>query len=205
MKRTPGCATAITLSLALQGCSHFASSKAEAGWTVLFDGKDTGAFYQVGDANWHVADGMISADSGDGFLVTKETYRDFEVRVEFYAEADTNSGVFLRCTDPKTLASKYCYEVNIWDLRPVQKYGTGGIVDVAAVDPMPKAGGKWNTYDITAKGDHLVVVLNGVKTADVHDSKRSEGHLGLQHAPGVDKTGKHVIRFRKVEIRRLEG
>ena len=201
MKRMLGCAVAGLLSLALQGCSHLGASKSE--WTVLFDGKDTGAFNRVGNANWQVADGTISADAGDGFLVTKETYRDFEVRVEFYAEADTNSGVFLRCTDPTTLASKTCYEVNIWDLRPVAKYGTGAIVDVAAVDPMPKAGGKWNTYDITAQGDHLVVVLNGVKTADVHDSRRAEGHLGLQHAPGVDKTGKHVIRFRKVEIRRL--
>ena len=35
---------------------------------------------------------------------------------------------------------------------------------------MPKAGGKWNTYEITAQGPHLVVVLNGQKTVDVQDS-----------------------------------
>jgi hypothetical protein len=201
MKQIVGSVAVGLTALALQGCSHLPGSS--EGWTVLFDGKDIGAFYRVGDANWSVADGMISADSGDGFLVTQETYRDFEVRVEFYAEPDTNSGVFLRCTDPKTLASKFCYEVNIWDTRPEQKYGTGAIVNIAAVNPMPKAGGKWNTYDITAKGDHLVVVLNGTKTADVHDSTRSEGRIGLQKAPGNDKAGKHVVRFRKVEILRL--
>jgi hypothetical protein len=31
---------------------------------------------------------------------------------------------------------------------------------------MPKAAGKWNVYEITAQGPHLVVVLNGEKTAD---------------------------------------
>ena len=39
---------------------------------------------------------------------------------------------------------------------------------------MPKAAGKWNTYEITAQGPHLVVVLNGQKTADVQDSKHAE-------------------------------
>jgi hypothetical protein len=197
-----GAAACLIAAASLQGCSYFRSSE---GWTVLFDGRDTGAFNRVGDANWKVGDGMFSADSGNGFLVTKETYRDFQIRVEFYAEADTNSGVYIRCQDPSTLTSKTCYEVNIWDTRPEPKYGTGAIVDVAAVNPMPKAGGKWNTYDITVKGDHFVVLLNGTKTADAHhtDPTRADGYIGLQKAPGNDKDGKHVIRFRKVEIRRL--
>ena len=36
---------------------------------------------------------------------------------------------------------------------------------------MPKAGGKWNTYEITAKGSHLTIVLNGTKTADIQHSQ----------------------------------
>lgn len=202
MKRMLGVAVAGVMSLALQGCAHFGGSSAE-GWTVLFDGKDTGAFNRVGDANWKLADGIVSADSGSGFLVTKESYADFEIRVEFYAEPDTNSGIFLRCADPAAPTSNVCYEVNIWDMRPKQEYATGAIVDVAKVNPVPKAGGHWNTYDITAKGDHLVVMMNGVKTADAHDSKHASGPIGLQRFPGVDAKGHSVIRFRKVEIRRL--
>jgi hypothetical protein len=37
--------------------------------------------------------------------------------------------------------------------RPGPEYGTGAIVDIAKVSPMPKAGGRWNTYEIYAKGD----------------------------------------------------
>jgi hypothetical protein len=202
MKRIVGAAACMLVAASLQGCSLFQNHE---GWTTLFDGRDTGTFTRAGDANWRVADGLVSADSGNGFLVTRETYKDFQIRVEFYAEADTNSGVYIRCQDPNTLTSKNCYEVNIWDTRPEPKYGTGAIVDVAPVNPMPKAGGKWNNYDITVKGDHFVVFLNGAKTADVHytDPNRAEGYIGLQKAPGNDKEGKHVIRFRKVEIRRL--
>ena len=201
MKRMHAGMGAVLLGLALQGCSHFGGMS--EGWTTLFDGKDLGQFNRVGDANWSLADGIMSADRGTGFLVTKEEYGDFEIRAEFYAEPDTNSGIFIRCSDPVDLTSKLCYEVNIWDKRPAPEYGTGAIVDVAKVSPMPKAGGKWNTYVITAKGDHMVVVLNGVKTADAHDSKHARGLIGLQKAPGVDKDGKYPIRFRKVEIRRL--
>ena len=64
------------------------------------------------------------------------------------------------------MTGKTAYEVNIWDTRPEQKYGTGAIVDVAKVDPMPHAGGKWNIYEITAKGNTFTVVLNGQKTVD---------------------------------------
>lgn len=205
MKRTLGSATAMLLTFVLQGCAHPGDARHDAGWTVLFDGKSLEHFNPVGDANWKLADGIVSADSGTGFLVTKETYDNFEIRVEFYAESDTNSGVFLRCADPVKLTSDACYEVNIWDKRPKQEYATGAIVDVAKVDPVPLAGGHWNTYDITAQGDHLTVVLNGKKTAEAHNAKHARGPIGLQKAPGVDAKGHSVIRFRKVEIRKLQG
>jgi len=54
--------------------------------------------------------------------------------------------------------------VNIYDKRPEPSYGTGAIVDVAKVSPMPKAGGQWNVYEITAKGPQLIVTLNGNRT-----------------------------------------
>ena len=61
---------------------------------------------------------------------------------------------------------------------------------------MPKAGGKWNTYEITAKGTQLTVILNGTKTVDVQDSKRQPGPSPCSMAAGV-------VKFRKVEIKPL--
>lgn len=173
-------------------------------WTMLIDGTHMSCLHPVQAADWHAADGAIVADKGVGSLMTDREYADFQIRAEFYAEADTNSGVFLRCSDARNPSSNACCEVNIWDVRPKPEYGTGAIVDIAAVTPsMPKAGGHWNTYEITAKGDHIVVVLNGVKTADVHNAKHAKGLVGLQYAQGNDKAHPSVLKWRKVRIRAL--
>jgi hypothetical protein len=146
--------------------SRDAAALAEAGWITLFDGKNLDNWSPIGTANWKLEDGALVADNGNGFMVSKNDYKDFQLRVEFWIEDKTNSGVFIRCTDPNSVSGKTAYEVNIWDTRPDPKYGTGAIVDVGAVDPMPKAGGRWNVYEITAKGNMFTVILNGQKTVD---------------------------------------
>ena len=131
--------------VALAGCATSGPGYHDASWTTLINGDSMSGLHPIQEANWHPADGAIVATKGIGFLMTDQVYGDFEIVAEFYAEADTNSGVFLRCADALKPDSKVCYEVNIWDKRPAPEYGTGAIVDVAKVDPMPKAGGKWNT------------------------------------------------------------
>ena len=178
------------------GCSSSPSAQGDAGWTTLFDGSSLDNWNQIGNANWRLAEGVVQADKGNGFLVSKNSYVDFQIRSEFWVDADANSGIFLRCADPQKVTSKTCYEVNIYDKRPEPSYGTGAIVDVAKVVPMPKAGGQWNIYEITAQGPHLIVTLNGTRTVDVLDHKLSRGPIALQYGAGV-------VKFRKVEIRPL--
>jgi hypothetical protein len=177
-----------------------ASGQADPGWITLLEGPKMGDWDRIGDANWHVADGVVVADKNGGkdaaYLVSKANFKDFSIRAEFWADEEANSGIFLRCDDPAKVSATVCYEVNIYDKRPDPSYGTGAIVNVAKVVPMPKAAGKWNTYEITAQGSHLVVVLNGVKTVDVEDGKHASGPFALQYASGV-------IKFRKVQIKPL--
>jgi hypothetical protein len=69
---------------------------------------------------------------------------------------------------------------------------------------MPHAGGKWNLYDITAKGDTFIVVMNGQKTVDgAKSDKFGEGRIALQHGLGLNDDDKGVVKFRKVEIKPL--
>jgi hypothetical protein len=171
------------------------------GWVTLLDGTKKGDWSEVGKANWAMKDGALTADKiTDGkdpsYLVSKNSYKDFQIKAEFWTDDDANSGIFLRCDGSAKIDAKICYEVNIFDKRPDPSYGTGAIVDVAKVEPMPKAGGKWNTYEITAHGPHLVVVLNGQKTVDVQDSKHASGPFALQYGSGV-------VKFRKVQIKPL--
>ncbi|MGH7381112.1 MAG: 3-keto-disaccharide hydrolase [Candidatus Methylomirabilales bacterium] len=191
----------LVVALTAFGFARSATGQADTGWITLIDGA-TGLdnWNRVGDANWRAAEGAIQADQktdkAASFLVTKNSYTDFQIRVEFWASDDANSGIFMRCADPKALTDKTCYEANIFDQRPDPTYGTGAIVHIAAVSPMPKAGGKWNTYDITVKGTHLTLTLNGVRTVDIEDNKLPSGPIALQYAAGV-------IKFRKVQIKPL--
>jgi hypothetical protein len=126
--------------------------------------------------------------------VSTKSYKNFIIRAEFWAESNTNSGIFIRCQDPKKIAAITSYEVNIWDTRPGQEYSTGAIVDVAKVNPIHKAGGRWNTMEIVANGSQLKVTMNGAVTVDVKDSKFADGPIALQSAGGT-------IKFRKLEIK----
>jgi hypothetical protein len=187
----------------LAGCSGMPFM--QSGWENLIDGEQgLGNFDRVGGANWHAEQGAIVADRGTpGFLVTRKSYRDFQIRAEFWAEPTTNSGIFLRAKDPQKIEAVSSYEVNIFDQRPDPSYGTGAIVDVAKVAPMPKAGGRWNTYEITARGSRLTVVLNGVQTVDVQDTRFAQGPFALQYAAGANNIPGGAIKWRKVQVREL--
>jgi len=183
-----------------------AHGQAGDGWITLIDGT-TGLenWDRIGDANWRAEDDAIVADKGtSGFLVSKSSYKDFQIRAEFWAEDTTNSGVYFRCTDRTMIANANAYEANIYDQRPDPSYGTGALVDVGTVPPMAyKAGGKWNTYEITANGPLQTAVLNGVQTATGQDSRFEQGAIGLQYGAGPNNAVGGAIKWRKVQIRLL--
>jgi hypothetical protein len=172
----------------------------EAGWVTLFDGKSLEGWDQVGESNWRVEDGAVVVDKmagkDAGYLVSKNSYKNFIVRVEFWPSDDANSGIYFRCLDPKKITDRTCYEANIFDQRKDPSYGTGSITRYVEVDPMPKAGGKWNTYEVTANGRDITVVLNGQTTAKLRNGMFEEGPIVLQHGAGA-------VKFRKVEIKPL--
>ena len=172
---------------------------ARAGLRPLFNRRNLNGWTPVGDANWRVEHGILTADRGGiSFLVTPQSYRDVEIRAEFWVSPDANSGIFLRCQDPAAITADNSYEVNIFDRRPDPTYGTGAIVNVAPVAaPMPRAGGRWNVMAIRARGDSFRVVLNGRTTvAAARDGRHRDGPVALQYGAGT-------VRFRRVELRPL--
>ncbi len=190
--------------LNITGCATTDDTPAKPGtgpgWITLLDGtRGMENFERVGDSNWSAADGAIQANTrgkDTGFLVTKNTYSNFQIIVEFWSSPDANSGIFFRCADPKVITDKNCYEANIFDQRPDPTFATGGIVHHGKVLRPVKAGGQWNTMDVTAYGSIIVVEVNGVKTAEIDHEQFARGAIALQHGAGV-------IKFRKVLIKPL--
>jgi hypothetical protein len=173
------------------------------GWITLFDGKNLDQWQGDGTATFKIEDGsVIAVDKKDpkavaAYLVSKESFKDFEIRAEFWVSDDANSGIFVRNSDPKNISSKTGYEVNIFDTRPDPTYGTGAIVPFAKSAVPIKAGGKWNVYEIVAKGPKFTVTLNGVKTVDgAENADHAAGPIALQFGQGT-------VKFRKIEIKKL--
>ncbi len=191
-----GCAVAAAVVAA---CTNMPS---QFGWITLLDGPKgfDDNWTRYGDANWRIVDGTATADSGtkgqNSFLMTKDAYGDFMLRAEFWVSDDANSGIYMRCPDPNNPTDRSCTEANIFDQRPDPTYGTGAITWLSPIKDMPKAGGKWNTFEITAQGPRIVVVMNGVKTAETDQSHALRGTIGLQWAQGV-------VKVRRVEIKPL--
>ena len=173
------------------------ANAAAASWKTILDGKSLKGWTQNGKQNWEIVDGAAQSVGGAGHLVSDGTYGDFELRAEVWVSDDANSGIFIRCTNPVAVNQFNAYEVNLYDQRPDPSYGTGAIVEIAKVSPMPKAGGRWNVMEIRAKGRTLSVKLNGqVTVPPIDDPLHLHGRIALQASGGT-------VKFRKVQIREL--
>ncbi len=166
------------------------------GYKLLFDGKTLKGWTPNGTAKWMVTDGAITTPAGgNGWLRSDPSFTDFVLRMEFRAAADANSGVFLRSAatgEPHITG----YELQIWNVNPNPKYKTGSFVNHATAKDAAFKGNEWNTYEVTAKGDHFVVKLNGDTVLDTHDSKSKGGHIGFQ-------SNKFKMEFRNIKVKAL--
>jgi hypothetical protein len=188
---------ALTVTLVLLGFAGFQPAYITSGqsdFKTILDGTSLKGWDIVGNANWSVADGAVQASMGTGFLVTPASYTDFQITADFWVTDDANSGIFIRCDDPKTINANNAYEVNIFDKRPDQTYRTGAIVDVAKPLNVVNTGGKWNTIDITARGPRMTVSINGQKMVDVQDTKHARGPIALQYGAGT-------VKFKNVRLK----
>ncbi len=189
---------ALASPLALAGPASLTPQAVSEGWILLFDGETTFGWAPRGDVTWNIQDGTLVArpDTGAGHLSTTAEFADYQLHAEFWIDDKANSGVFLRCPLTGEITALNAYEVNIFD--PHEKWPTGSINEIAKASEPPKTAGQWNTYDLTAEGDHLVVKLNGKTTVDVRDPKRARGTIGIQKFSNAGE-----VRFRNLKLKPL--
>jgi len=100
------------------------------------------------------------------------TFSDFELHLEFKLARRTNSGVFLRAQENDPVYRGFEIQV-IEDNGKAPSYTScGSIYDVASpMFNMSRPAGEWNSYDITARGQNIIVYMNGWKVIDADLSK----------------------------------
>ena len=159
-----------------------------------------GDWSPVGEATWRYAGKQIvgTVTGGqEGAFMSRRTYDDFELTLDFKPDSTVNSGIFLRCTE-RAIDPQTCYEFNIWDNNPNPTYRTGGVVLRAEPLAHVETIGHWNTYRLRLQGDRLQAWVNGTMVANLRDRKIAEGYVGLQ------ASGEGTVRFRGVRVRGIE-
>jgi hypothetical protein len=166
------------------------------GWIRLFDGHTLFGWQVAGDANWRVEDGSIVVDDGEACLLcTSVPWQNFELVLEYKADAETNSGVFLRTHLSPENPAEDCYEVNI---APTDNpFPTGGIVKRKKATEFKVDSNDWHTMKLVLDGERLQVSVDGNNVCDYTDEVGvAEGRIGLQHNSGR-------IEFRDIRLRPL--
>jgi hypothetical protein len=199
-----------------------------AGWQLLFDGRTTDGWRGWGREDvppgWQVQDGALTLVGAGGDLVTRESFGDFELALQWRVSAGGNSGLFYRAAGDEQQPIYACApEMQVLDnaahgpdLDPLQSAGADYALHAPAAD-VTRPPGQWNDARIVARGAHVEYWLNGVELlefeawsddweARVAASKFAEmpgygrarrGAIGLQdHGDAV--------AFRNIRIRPLD-
>lgn len=164
------------------------------GWISLFDGLTLFGWEAGSNAQWRVEDGTIVVEEGEkGLLCTHVDFADYILRVDFKAEASTNSGIFLRTPlNPKDPAAD-CYELNI--APEDNPFPTGSLV--ARQKTTGHHSDQWQSYEVTLLGGKITINLNGETIAEYTDETPiTRGRIGLQLNEGR-------VAFRNIQLKPL--
>ena len=185
---------------------------AEDGFVPLFNGNDLGGWDTDTPGIWQARAGMIVGKSPglkyNDFLRTRKSYSDFVLKLSFrLIDGKGNSGIQFR-----SKAVPNSHEVSGYQADIGEKYW-GCLYDesrrnkvLAQASPESLRGLKhdgWNEYTITARGNHITLELNGVRTVDYRESGSgidSSGFIALQvhSGPPIE------VQFKDLRVRELK-
>lgn len=174
----------------------------------LFNGQDLSGWEVYGTEKWYVEDDLLIAESGPdkqyGYLATVDEYKDFELELEFFQEADGNSGVFFRSGLEGTKISGWQVEVAPEDLHTggiYESYGRGWLIKPTPEKEDVLKYGDWNKMRIKVKGDEVTTWLNGVEMVSLKDEKigNANGKIALQIHDG----GGIKVYWRNIQLKEI--
>ena len=205
------CSRRVLIVALLLGCcaclwsSPLCGQQKKPAFKPIFDGKTLGGWHTIGVGQWTTEDGAIvgrkkRSERAFGHLVTDAVYKDFTVRLKFKA-LKGNSGLYFR------IEEKGGSGVSGFQAEIDARRDTGGLYETNGrgwvVKPKPEDVkkyfklDKWNEMTVTADGKHVVVHVNGVKTAELkNDPGWTEGRIALQLHGGNDM----LVMFKDIEI-----
>jgi hypothetical protein len=189
----------------------FASSQAQDAkdedFVPLFNGKDLTGWktHPSAPGMWSVEDGCIV---GKGKAVShlfseKGDYENFHYRVVAKISDKGNSGQYFRTAFGGGYPKGYEAQINSTFPDP-QK--TGSLYNFAKITEKLVEPNEWFTQEVIAKGNHIVILVNGKKTVDFTDEKNThtKGHFAFQQHGPAPKGPDSMVTIKKVEVKILK-
>jgi hypothetical protein len=188
-----------------------------AGWKIS-DWSDLRTPQKVPGQAWKIEDGVLYGLNKRTWIVSPKEYGDFVLKLETKISRASNGGIGLRFPLEGDPAYKGM-EIQVVDHDVYYRGGTepkqrtGSIYDEIAAEDSVKPPGQWNSWEITARGSRITIVLNGETVIDADLSGHSEarqqkgpplaerplkGHIGFQNLSGT-------ITLRNIMIKELDG
>lgn len=217
-----GSATALADQVKPQGDQQTQHNVAPEGWTALFNGKDIeGWTVKSGYATFVAEDGMITGTTAEGsgntFLCTTKTYKDFELVFDvFLHDEKLNSGCQVRSRVMKE--NKHGGRIGGPQVEITSGrhggyiYGEAGLGGWWSIERKEKlhnyfVNGQWNSYRVIAKGNRIKTFINGNAVTDTPYPEKykddfQEGVIGLQ-VHGVKGDPKWRVSWRNIYIKEL--
>ncbi|MSR44555.1 MAG: DUF1080 domain-containing protein [Phycisphaerales bacterium] len=189
----------------------------EVGFVSLFDGKTLQGW--IGDTTGYgVENGAITCLPSGKNLMTEKEFANFHLKFDFQLTAGANNGVGIRAPVDGDAAYDGM-EIQVLDnldpkhatLKSWQYHGSVYGV-VPAKREFLKPVGEWNSQEIIAQGEHIVVILNGHTIVDADISKAAtEGTIDGKPHPGLRRQSGHIgflghgdrVAFRNLRIQEL--
>lgn len=121
------------------------------------------------EEHWRIEDEAVINDGHGAYLTTDQSFRDYELVIDYKTVAKADSGIYLKNTP----------QVQIWDSTEEAKFklgadkGSGGLWNNSAGAPgkdpavlADKPFGEWNSFKIQQIGARTSVWLNGKQVVD---------------------------------------
>lgn len=208
---------ALTLMLTVSSCAlanaadnQLTQQEKQAGWQLLFDGKDMSQWRNFKSESlnpaWVIEDGAMTLTKGGGDLLTKKQYQNFELQIDWKISTKGNSGIFVLADETGQMIYSHAPEIQIIDNEEhpdteIDSHLAGSIYDLfAAPVAAHKPANSWNYVRIKMQDNHLQVWQNGISTTSIvigsttwntlvkgskfatwkNFATAEQGHIGLQ-------------------------
>src|SRR5262245_13995534 len=183
-----------------------AGGKNDTGWVQLFNGKNLDGWktHPKNPGKWRVEEGILvsSGKETSHLFSERDDYENFHYRIEAKIGDKGNSGQYFRTKFAPGYPPGYEAQINSTFPDP-QK--TGSLYNFVLIRKMLVPPDTWFTQEVIARGNHIIILVNNVKTVDYvdFDNTHTRGHFALQqHGPAKDGP-ESVLHVKKIEVKEL--